>query len=75
MRVQGEMGQLLHLLQGADATPTSQVVAACGEVQKTFTGLLERWRELSGKELKALNEKLREAKLPPITLEGEAKGP
>ncbi len=29
-RVQGEMGQLLNLLQCADATPTSQVVAACG---------------------------------------------
>ena len=68
------MGQLLSLLQRADATPTSQVVSACGEVQKTFTGLLERWRELSGDSLRALNEKLREAKLPPITV-GEAKGP
>jgi hypothetical protein len=73
-QVRGEMGRLLNLLQGVDATPTSQVVAACGEARKTFAGLLERWRELSGKELQALNEKLREAKLPPITLEGEAKG-
>jgi photosystem II stability/assembly factor-like uncharacterized protein len=74
-RVQGEMGQLLNLLQRADATPTSQLVAACGEAQKTLAGLLERWRELSGQELKALNEKLREARLPPINLEGEAKRP
>jgi hypothetical protein len=73
-RVQGEMGQLLRLLQRADATPTSQSVAACGQTQKTFTGLVERWGELSGKELKAVNEKLREAKLLPIRLEGEAKG-
>jgi hypothetical protein len=73
-RVQGEMGQLLRLLQRADAAPTSQLVAACGEVQKTFAGLLERWGELSGKEVKTLNEKLREAKLAPITLDGEAKG-
>jgi hypothetical protein len=50
-------------------------VSACGEAQKTLTGLVERWRELSGQELKALNEKLREAKLPPIDLEGEAKKP
>ncbi len=71
-RVQGEMGQLLSLLQRADATPTSQAVAACGEAQKAFSGLLERWRELSGKELQALNEKLREAKLPPVKVEGEA---
>jgi hypothetical protein len=68
------MGQLLRLLQRADATPTSQAVAACGEVQKTFGGLVERWREASGKELKAVNEKLREAKMPVIGLEGEAKG-
>jgi hypothetical protein len=74
-RVQGEMGQLLNLLQRADAMPTSQLVAACGEAQKTLTGLVERWRDSSGKELKALNEKLREAGLPPINLEGEAKRP
>jgi hypothetical protein len=73
-RVQGEMGQLLRLLQRADATPTSPLVAACGEAQKTFAGLVERWRELSGKELRALNEKLRAAGLPPVTLAGEAKG-
>jgi photosystem II stability/assembly factor-like uncharacterized protein len=73
-RVQAEMGQLLTLLQRADATPTSQVVAACGEARKTLAGLVERWGELSGKELKALNEKLREAGMPPIILEGEAKG-
>jgi photosystem II stability/assembly factor-like uncharacterized protein len=73
-RVQGEMGQLLRLLQAADATPTSQAVAACGEVQKALAGLVERWRELSGKELKGLNEKLREARLTPIGVEGETKG-
>ncbi len=39
-RVQGDMGQLLNLLQRADATPTSQVVAACGEARKTWTGLV-----------------------------------
>jgi hypothetical protein len=73
-RVQGEMGQLLTLLQRADATPTSQAVAACGEAQQAFAGLLERWRQLSGKELQALNARLRAANLPPITLEGEATG-
>jgi photosystem II stability/assembly factor-like uncharacterized protein len=72
-RVQGDMGQLLRVLQGADATPTSHVVAACGEAQKTLTALLGRWRELSGKDLPALNQKLREAKLQPIPLDGPAK--
>jgi hypothetical protein len=73
-RVQWELGQLLNLLQSADVTPTSQAVAACSEVRKTLAGLRERWRELSGKDLQAVNEKLREGKLAPITLDGEAKG-
>jgi hypothetical protein len=51
---QGKWGQLLRQLQRADAAPTSQVVAACGEVQITLGRLVERWRELSGKELRAL---------------------
>jgi hypothetical protein len=75
VRVQGEMGQLLRLLQRADATPTSQAAAACGQVRKTFTGLRQRWRELSGKELQALNMQLRRAKLPAIPVEGEARRP
>ena len=65
-RVQGDMGQLLKLLQRADAAPTSQLVVACAGVQKTFSALRERWHELGGKELRNLNEKLRNAKLPQI---------
>jgi hypothetical protein len=55
-RVSGEMGGLLRLLQGADATPTTQAVAACAEVRRTLAELLARWNELNGKGLKALEE-------------------
>jgi hypothetical protein len=47
---------LLHLLQGADATPTTQAVAACAAVRQTLANLLRRWQELRGKEFKALQE-------------------
>jgi hypothetical protein len=52
-RVSGEMGMLLGVLQGADATPTSQVVTACGEAQKSLASLLARWKELRSAEVKA----------------------
>jgi photosystem II stability/assembly factor-like uncharacterized protein len=45
-RVSGEMGMLMGLLQGADATPTAQAVAAVGEVRRSLELLLNRWREL-----------------------------
>jgi hypothetical protein len=64
--VSGEMGMLLRILQGADATPTTQAVAACGEVQEALGKLLARWDELKGKEVKAVNERLRKADLPAL---------
>jgi photosystem II stability/assembly factor-like uncharacterized protein len=65
-RLTGEMLQLLDVLQGADAAPTSQAVAACGETQKALGELLARWDELTGPTLKALNERLRRADLPAL---------
>lgn len=65
-RLSGELGGLLALVEGADATPTMQAVAASDDLQRTFTELLGRWNELKEKDLKVLNEKLREAKLPII---------
>ncbi len=62
-RLQGELGTLLDVLQGADATPTTQAVAAASEVQRNLTGLLERLEALQRKDLKELDEQLRKAKL------------
>jgi photosystem II stability/assembly factor-like uncharacterized protein len=70
-RLQGEMGALLGTLQGADATPTMQVVAASGEVRQSLAKLLARWHELQSKDLKAINEQLRPTKLPQLTLEAD----
>jgi photosystem II stability/assembly factor-like uncharacterized protein len=69
-RLGGELTRLLEVLQSADATPTTQAVAASGELQQTLAGLLARWRDLKGKEVKALNEQLRRAELPPLTPDG-----
>jgi hypothetical protein len=66
-RLAEEMQRLLDVLQRADAAPTTQAVAACEETQKSLRGLLARWGEITGQELKALNERLRQADLPPLT--------
>ena len=38
---------MLTLLQGADAKPTPQAIAAVGELQKTLAAIKERWRAAS----------------------------
>jgi photosystem II stability/assembly factor-like uncharacterized protein len=68
-RLAGEMYRLQTILQGADAAPTTQTVAACGETQKALHGLLARWGDMKSKDVKALDERLRQAKLPPLTPE------
>jgi hypothetical protein len=66
--ISGEMVQLMELLQGADATPTTQAAIAAEEAQKSFDGLMERWNELKSKDAKALNDQLRQANLTPISI-------
>jgi hypothetical protein len=61
-----ELQRLLDVLQGADVAPTAQVVAACAEAQKGLREMLARRDELTGPEVKALNERLRKADLPPL---------
>jgi photosystem II stability/assembly factor-like uncharacterized protein len=60
------MHRLLDVLQEADAAPTTQAVTACAEAQKMLRDLLARHNELTGAEIKALNERLREAGLRPL---------
>jgi photosystem II stability/assembly factor-like uncharacterized protein len=66
-RLAGELGRLLSVLQGPDAAPTSQAVAACGEKQKELQDLLKRWRDLNAVDVRALNERLRQAGLSELT--------
>jgi hypothetical protein len=66
-QVAGEMQHLLEILQGADATPTSQAVAAVAETQKTLYELTLRWLEIIDKDVKGLNERLGKSDLPMLT--------
>jgi hypothetical protein len=65
-RLSGEQDRLLEILQGADAAPTPQAVAACSETQKACKDLLKSWQELVDTDVKAMNERLRKLELPEL---------
>ncbi|HXU36498.1 MAG TPA: glycoside hydrolase [Blastocatellia bacterium] len=64
--VNGELLGLMGLVEGADVTPTTQAVAASGQIQQTLAGVLSRWSEIKEKDVKALNEQLVKAGLPAL---------
>jgi photosystem II stability/assembly factor-like uncharacterized protein len=65
----GTLGGLLQLLQGTDAAPTTQAVEACKKTQESLAEVMARWREVSTKDVAALNGQLRGAKLPVVAFE------
>ncbi len=52
--ITGGLNQLLGLLQGADATPTTQLVAAVGQRRAALNKLIARWNALKA-EARTLN--------------------
>jgi photosystem II stability/assembly factor-like uncharacterized protein len=68
-RLNGNLASLLDILQDADVAPTSQVVASVADRVRVLDALLARWRDLTGTDLAALNQRLRAAGLAPVSLE------
>jgi len=64
----GSVTSIIGLLQAADVTPTSQVVAAAAERQKALASLMAKWTALKATELAALNAQLKQAGQPPIAI-------
>jgi hypothetical protein len=69
----GELSRLLDVLQGADATPTADTIAAADELAAELAKLLARWKDLNEKELAMLNDRLKDAGLR--TLDTASAGP
>jgi len=61
-----ELGTLLHVVQGTDAAPTTQTLAAHRELRQALQGLLASWNELRQREISAVNERLKASKLTEI---------
>ena len=67
-RLNTEFGQLLAVVDSADAAPTTQAVTVANEMQKTLDGLLARWRVLK-EEVARLSKELGAANLPELKLD------
>jgi hypothetical protein len=58
----------MNLVEEADATPTTQAVAASEALQKSLADALLNWSEIKDRDVKSINEQLRQAGLPAIAL-------
>ena len=56
----------MNLVEGADVTPTTQAVATSEALQKSLAEALSSWAEIRDKDVKSINEQLRQAGLPAI---------
>jgi photosystem II stability/assembly factor-like uncharacterized protein len=66
----GALGSLLSLVEGADAAPTMQAASAFVTYRRLLDQQLVKWRGLKEKDLPALNTLLRQRQLPPIKIQG-----
>jgi photosystem II stability/assembly factor-like uncharacterized protein len=61
-----KLAAVLRQLQQGDTAPSMQAVSACNEALSALGQVLGRWTELKNRDVKALNEHLRQVNLPPI---------
>jgi photosystem II stability/assembly factor-like uncharacterized protein len=66
-RLSAELITVMGVVEGADAAPTTQALAASEHLQKTLAELSARWEALKNRDLADLNGQLRQASLPPVT--------
>jgi hypothetical protein len=64
----GSLASLMAVLQGADATPTSQLTAAVAGARQALAKLMTRWTALRTQDLSSLNSRLRESNLAVIAV-------
>ena len=68
-QLNARLSRLLGVVNSADVAPTTQAVAAFGELRDTLRSLLSRWDELRSGGVATLNKQLGQANLPPFSLE------
>jgi photosystem II stability/assembly factor-like uncharacterized protein len=64
----GRIRTLFNLIEEVDLAPTPQAAAAIPDVVKDAQGLKESWRVISSQDIPALNQELKAAGLPLITV-------
>jgi BioD-like phosphotransacetylase family protein len=64
----GALGSLLNLVEGADSAPTAQAVSAFGIYRQLLDTQLAKWTGLKARDLAALNALLQQRQMPAITV-------
>jgi photosystem II stability/assembly factor-like uncharacterized protein len=65
----GALGSLLSLVEGADTAPTAQATSAFVTYRRLLDQQLAKWSGLKEKDLPALNMLLQQRQLPPIKIQ------
>ena len=68
-RLSGELLGLMELVEGADVAPTTQAAAASVDLQRRLVEMLGLWSVIKARDLKELNQRLRQASLSPVDLQ------
>jgi photosystem II stability/assembly factor-like uncharacterized protein len=67
--VNGSLGLMMRLIQGADVAPTTQAVAAAADRRKAMASLLQRWATMKTQDLANLNTQLKRSGLSEVKVE------
>jgi photosystem II stability/assembly factor-like uncharacterized protein len=66
-RLAGDFLSVMNLVDHSDLPHTMQAAAAVSALQRSLSELLAQWDDVKNKEVKSLNEQLRQANLPQLT--------
>ncbi len=67
-QLNGQLGQMLGVVDGADAAPTQTAQDTTGDLQRALTALQNQWDDIKARDVSALDDQLRRANLPIINL-------
>ncbi len=65
-KLNGQLAQLLGVVESADAAPTDTARTTFADVERSLAGVQKNWDDVKAHDIPALNERLRAAKLPGI---------
>ncbi len=67
-QLNGQFGQLLGVVDGADAAPTQTAQDTTGDLERALTTLQNKWDDVKAHDVPTLNDQLRRANLPILNL-------
>jgi sortilin (neurotensin receptor 3) len=67
-RLNGELAQVLQILEESDQTPTTQAAASLIALRKSLDGLLAQWSAINAQDIPAINGELKKVNLPLVSV-------